>query len=256
MRCKQPECEDQHKPPEVLYYESTNALHLVLLAIEGVYDTHPQHDRGDDLGCSRCARIQAEAEKHEVRLAGPYRRRHRGIVRAQCRYVATLHFSFAPTLIPTSTMLKLHVSSVVLGAVLATGAFLLMSQAGPGVPYGSWGPPKSGVVNVYQASVGPVAPGGNISVFSVQPDRWLTVTGVAGHPNVVIAELFAGNITVKGRAFPLGESNPVSNLDPSFATGSPVGWVFRSGSQVVLQNAGPAVIQSFTYSLMGYQTRD
>lgn len=150
-------------------------------------------------------------------------------------------------------MLKLHVSSVVLGAVLATGAFLLMSQAGPGVPYGSWGPPKTGVVNVYNAQGGTVPPGGSLVVFSVPTDRWLTLTGASAAGNCVpdlqtgstltfrFAELFAGNITVKG---------------VSLATDSPVGWVFRPGSQVVVTNVGSGTCSVDSYDLIGYQTRD
>ena len=154
-------------------------------------------------------------------------------------------------------MLKLNISSVALGALLATGAFLLMSQAGPGVPYGSWGPPKSGVVNIFQPATGvPIAPGASLVLYTVLPDRWLIITAakaqavgcaLSGSAEFRFAEQLGATITEKG---------PATGFSDAFSSGSAVGWVFRPGSQVVITNVGTATCQIGQLSVLGYQTRD
>ena len=115
------------------------------------------------------------------------------------------------------------------GAVLAAGALFLMSQAG--VPSGSWGwgPPKKGVVNLYETTTGVLQPGQEVVVYSVPSDRWLTITearfevaadaamsgSLNGNPSSADdystrwfkwGEAQAGNFTPKGAAY--GAPNP------------------------------------------------
>ena len=144
-------------------------------------------------------------------------------------------------------MPKLHASSIAFGALLSLGLFVLLGQASPQSTYASWGPPKQGVLNILDAQGTSVPAGGSgtFVMFSVPSDRWVTLTRVSltGGNNLRIAELYAGNLTVKAGT--------------SFTTESPVGLVFRPGSQVVAVNLDETTPSGpFKFTMLGYQTRD
>ena len=179
------------------------------------------------------------------------------------------------------------------GAALAAGALFLMYQAG--VPSGSWGwgPPKKGVVNLYETTTGVLQPGQEVVVYSVPSDRWLTITEArfetaaedaatgplefGGNPANYQTRFFkwgenqAGAFTAKGVAY--GAPNPQQSVIssaiqsaaapspglmglPFSPAGSEIGWVFRPGSQVVVKNTSSAPRSYYGWSVIGYQTRD
>lgn len=164
------------------------------------------------------------------------------------------------------------------GAALACGALFLMSQAGGPASYGSWGPPKKGVVHLLEGYDGynspPFAqlPAGQLEfvIYTVPPDRWLTVTaaeistrleGQSGNVAPVLwGEKSAGNFTLRGNGgFTLGGGAVPAS--PAMFPPPVTGWVFRPGSDVVVRRmtGDPTAnnawnIQSF--ALSGYTTRD
>lgn len=154
-------------------------------------------------------------------------------------------------------MPKFHASSIATGALLSLGLLVLLGQASPQSTYASWGPPKQGVINVFNVPGADVPPGGLVVLFQVPPDRWLTITGAwvnggcvspgSGEPSLRFAEQLGGVTVEKGWA-----GYPAAG----FSTDSPVGWVFRPGSQVVVTNASPNGCSFSRYGLTGYQTRD
>lgn len=153
--------------------------------------------------------------------------------------------------------------SLLLGVLLAVGLFLVMGQAGP-TSYGTWGPPKKGVVNVFQPNSVSIPPGGAHVVYQVPSDRWFTATGVFALNGATMdlrwSEGFSGVFADKGFAMytlPQVSFGDTQNLmiNPQ-AAGGTVGWVFRPGSEVVLRNVGslPATVQY--HALTGYESRD
>ena len=73
------------------------------------------------------------------------------------------------------------------------------------------------------------------------------VSPALSEPSLRFAELFEGVPSEKGWAG--------FNAAP-FSTDSPVGWVFRPGSQIVVTNASTTNCSFSRYGLAGYQTRD
>jgi len=164
------------------------------------------------------------------------------------------------------------------GAALAAGALFLMSQAGGPSSYGSWGPPRKGVVHLVEGGFPFVqtpfaqVPAGQqeFVIYTVPPDRWLTVTAAdiqiretAQGGNVVPVlwgEKFGGNFTPRGWAWGSGwgigmEGNPALTPPPV------AGWVFRPGSDVVVRRAptDPSANNAWfihNFSLSGYTSRD
>ena len=150
------------------------------------------------------------------------------------------------------------------GAALAAGALFLMSQAG--VPSGSWGwgPPKKGVVNLienFQVTTPPIVPaGGSYVVYTVPPDRWFTVTSCGASARITVGSS-TGNTLAWGESF--GGSFSPKGYTAGLNAGGEVGWVFRPGSQVVLQEVGGVLYTGSSYpnelygfSLTGYSTRE
>lgn len=174
------------------------------------------------------------------------------------------------------------------GAALACGALFLMSQAGGPASYGSWGPPKKGVVHLVEGYG--TAPGGGAPiaqlpvgvqeyvVYTVPPDRWLTVTAAEIYAmrfsnnswtpvQLLWGEKFGGNFTQRGWADgqPLASSNVLTSgtpvASPALFPPPVTGWVFRPGSEVVVRRApgDPFINQAvsiFQLALSGYTTRD
>ncbi len=167
------------------------------------------------------------------------------------------------------------------GAALACGALFLMSQAGGPASYGSWGPPQKGVVHLvegYEGSWAPIAQlpvgGQEYVVYTVPPDRWLTVTAVeilsrgsSGSPAQLLwGETFGGNFTQRGSTD--GNDWNSGQLGTGATVASPAkfpppvtGWVFRPGSEVVVRRptGDPYINQAvsiFQLALSGYTTRD
>jgi hypothetical protein len=171
------------------------------------------------------------------------------------------------------------------GAALACGALFLMSQGGfPGE--WTWGPPKHGVINLFNPNVAATNPGSSstLVVYTVPGDRWLTITdaqaavtafggcpGGGNYRTVRWAERYNGVITEKGYAasaretftnacgFGTGQSHTGQLGLPFTPSGSEVGWVFRPGSEVVLINTGlQADWGSLVpeYSVLGFTSRN
>ena len=176
------------------------------------------------------------------------------------------------------------------GVALTAGALFLMSQAG--VPSGSWGwgPPKKGVVNLYETTTGVLQPGQEVVVYSVPSDRWLTITearfetaaddswfgGLSLSQTTTDSyptrwfkwgEQFAGSFAAKGAAYgpPNSQQSYAAGYGPSATgpmglpfspAGSEIGWVFRPGSQVIVKNTSSAPRSYYGWSVIGYQTRD
>jgi hypothetical protein len=137
-----------------------------------------------------------------------------------------------------------------LGAAIATGALFLMSQAVPqtSTHSGSYGPPKKNVVNIFDTNL-TMAGGQDLAIYTVPPDRWLTVTacqlvsgiGTAG----IWGENYGGVFTPKGNTF--------TGAEPS---GDAVGWVFRPGAQLVFRNTSTIGASISRYSVIGYLSRE
>jgi hypothetical protein len=165
----------------------------------------------------------------------------------------------------------------------ALAAFLLMSQSSVAVGPGNWGPPKKGMVNVFVDQPTIIPPGGSHTVFTVLPDRWLTVTsvgieaGVNDNPastsysnetqlmdrSLRWSEVFAGAVEHKGYGrnglFTLLNGSSMdrhSLLVTPESAGGIVGWTFRPGSSVSITNVGSTAVTIDGYALLGYQTRD
>lgn len=138
--------------------------------------------------------------------------------------------------------------SLVFGFALAAIVFVSMGQVG--VPTSSWGPPKKDIINAWEAGPVIIPPGGSLTVFDVPADRWFVGTGfsvTASYPTAW-AEDLNGVVTVKGVTG--------VGLLPQ-VTAAPIGWTFRPGSKVVLQNLEPT-FQNHIYnrSLLGYLARE
>jgi hypothetical protein len=146
--------------------------------------------------------------------------------------------------------------SLVVGALLAFGLFLVMGQAGPSTDV-SWGPLKKGMVNIFQVQTVPMPAGASHVVYQVPADRWLTVTGTAvnndGGNDMLWSEVLAGVLQDKGVA---GIDATQSLPTTPAGSGAAVGWVFRPGSQVVIRNAGTSGHQISRVCLIGYESRD
>lgn len=148
----------------------------------------------------------------------------------------------------------LHVPSLLVGVVGLAVVAVSMSQVAPPMT-SSWGPPKKGVVNIFNNPGGFVPAGGSTVVYQVPSDRWLTVTSAStylgggclcgGWPCLRWAEQLGGVVTEKAYA---GNS-------PFVAQGE-VGWVFRPGSQVVISNVDVSPCYFERFSLIGYETRE
>lgn len=174
-----------------------------------------------------------------------------------------------PLSLPILAMKSITISpiSLVLGALLTLGLFLVMGQAGPS-SFGTWGPPKKGVVNIFRAPGSSIPSGGVFVAYQVPNDRWLTITGVqagtagcpcsvgpqGSAPCLVWAEQLSGVVVEKGHVANVGSSGGL-NTNPGLA-GSALGWVFRPGSQVVIRNNDVAPCSVYDFSLIGYETRD
>lgn len=145
--------------------------------------------------------------------------------------------------------------SLVLGAVFAAGLFLVMGQAAP-TSFGTWGPPKKGVVNVFNSPGSPVPASGSVVLFQVPQDRWLTITNASisgvgcacsGYSCLRFAEELGGVVIEKGYA----------GYSPSgLTTDSAVGWVFRPGSRFIIWNQDTSPCSFASVSFLGYETRD
>lgn len=132
---------------------------------------------------------------------------------------------------------------------------LLMGQAGPAQPqYVSWGPPKAGVVNIFDPAGLTVPASGSVLVYQVPQDRWLTVTAMGGSTScgtmLRVAEEYSGALLEKGFLDGSGIAN--GGLDGRDA----VGWVFRPGSRVMIVNAATVPCPYLHLQIIGYQTRD
>jgi len=179
--------------------------------------------------------------------------------------------------------LRVSLCALAGGATVVLAALALMSQSSIAVGAGNWGPPKKGIVNVFVDQPIVIAPGGTHTVYTVLPDRWLTVTsvgleaGVSTSPtsvgyamdgtlvdrNLRWSESVAGAVEHKGYArnavFTLlngGNVDRHSPLTTPESAGGIVGWTFRPGSSVVITNLGTAAVTLDSYVLLGYQTRD
>jgi hypothetical protein len=150
--------------------------------------------------------------------------------------------------------LSLHPLSLVLGIVFSGICFGSMSQVG--VTKESWGPPKRDIVNAYSSPAGISIPaGGLFTVYTVPNDRWPTLTGASGntssYPRALWSEVFNSSSTVKGFA----EVNDL--LFSPESCGGAIGWTFRPGSNVVLQNSDPgSTTNVHDYALIGYLSRE
>lgn len=153
--------------------------------------------------------------------------------------------------------------SLVLGALFTLGLFLVMGQAGP-TSFGSWGPPKKAIVNIFEPSVASpmIPPNGHLLVYQVPSDRWLTVTSVFASTNnqdsARWSEVSGGVVSDKGLAFtfePTSQDAHSLAVSPASAGGA-IGWTFRPGSEVVISNVSGGPLTVSRYALIGYESRD
>jgi hypothetical protein len=157
---------------------------------------------------------------------------------------------------------------LLLGAGVALSAVFLMSQGGTGQPSSAWPwpPARQNVVHVFERgnSTGfgtplPEIPaGGTLAVYTVPPDRWLTIVqaeAVVSH--LVWAETLGGALHERGAV----DSGTTTGESPTRLFHSPgripeLGWVFRPGSTVVLKNTSTSPSSPGYYAFLGYETRN
>jgi hypothetical protein len=159
-----------------------------------------------------------------------------------------------------SRSFQVHPLSVLVG--LALGGTCLLSMSQLSVAKQPWGPPKANIVNIFEEPANvTILPGASLDLYDVPNNRWLTVTGVAATGNQVPiarwAEDLNGVVTNKGKCLYSGNT---ALADAPGSTpqdcGGAVGWTFRPGSKVVLNNVGGADIQVSSYALIGYLSRE
>lgn len=153
--------------------------------------------------------------------------------------------------------------SLALGALVAVGLFIVMGQASP-ASYASWGPPKKGIVNIFEPQQSIIPGNGTLTIYQVPTDRWLTVTSVSLNASNLDrlrwSEVLGGTVQDKGFAaqadpFTGGAEARTALFTPE-AAGGTIGWVFRPGSQVVLRNTDNSPAYVYRHALLGYETRD
>jgi hypothetical protein len=143
---------------------------------------------------------------------------------------------------------SLHPTSLLVGLLIGGACWLTMSQVAiPRSP--AWGPAKQDIVNFWDPGPTSIPPGGSSIVFEVPSDKWLVLTAVDVTTSYPLnwAEDLNGVITVKSSNL---------GLRPQ-TTSPPIGWTFRPGSRVVLQNlesTNPSIVYNRT--LFGYLSRD
>jgi hypothetical protein len=155
--------------------------------------------------------------------------------------------------------MRFHPASALLGLTLAGLVFVLTSQISPSQG-GSWPPAKKEIVNVFQqpATAVSVTPGGWHSVYAVPEDRWLTVTVADGGGGPTYwSEYLNGVLTRKGLAQSYNSLTDGGVFPSSpLSAGGPIGWTFRPGSQVVIENASVNLVGVGRCALIGYLSRE
>ena len=159
------------------------------------------------------------------------------------------------------------ITMLLLGAGVALSAVFLMSQGGTGQPSSAWPwpPARQNVVHVFERGnqfasgngygtpLPPIPSGGTLAVYTVPPDRWLTIVQAEGGvPFMVWGEQFGGTLTDKGAM----DSGGTTRLIASPGRNAELGWVFRPGSTVVLKNTSSSPDSPVYYSFIGYETRN
>jgi len=157
---------------------------------------------------------------------------------------------------------------LLLGAGVALSAVFLMSQGGTVQPSSAWPwpPARQNVVHVFERGVAagygtplpPIPGGGTLSVYTVPPDRWLTIAQAEAVTSPLVwAEMHGGALHEKGAV----DSGTTTGESPTRLFHSPgrnpeLGWVFRPGSTVVLKNTSSSPESPGYYAFIGYETRN
>jgi hypothetical protein len=140
--------------------------------------------------------------------------------------------------------------------VLALGLAQAQSFAPTASLRPTWPPHPKHVVNVYDVDGVQVPPLGTHVVYEVPPDRHLVVTGAwtsgPSFPDLHLGEETDGELIRKGR--PSNTRSEPALRGPS-GCGGPVGWTFRPGSRVVLENRSDEFHgNTQEYGIVGYLT--